>query len=273
MKKSKMILSFLILLTVVFSMIPSVISQKGTYQFHGAEGDQKILKVRTVNSASLTDLFGANWTEIIELFGEGATNVNARYKSVVVGLNHDSFHTASYVGTFDAASIIIKIWFWTTDPFDAYYDSLGGIQSLYDPTAITTIFNTKWTMNVTMVNTSTYFGQLPTPVDQYLGQIVWEDNWKASGNTVIHQAKVGEIFLPTSYQYLENCTETWTYDETDGTWIGYKVQDSDSNTIYEFSIELTTPATIPGFELPVLVGTIVTCVISVIYISRKKKKF
>ncbi|KKK40211.1 hypothetical protein LCGC14_1926850 [marine sediment metagenome] len=55
---------------------------------------------------------------------------------------------------------------------------------------------------------------------------MWEDNWVASGNTIIHQAEAGEFIFLTTYQYLENCTETWTYDKTNGDWIGYKLQDN-----------------------------------------------
>ncbi|MHA2034968.1 MAG: hypothetical protein ACW98X_00955 [Promethearchaeota archaeon] len=272
MKKSKILLAVFIVLTTIFSVIPSAFSQKGTYQFHAEADDQKILKVTTVNSASLTDLYGANWTEIIEIFGIGAASFNARSKSVVLGANFDSSHFVDGAGLFDAASIITLEWFWTTEPFDESYDMLKGIQSLYDPTAINTICNANWSANATMVNASIYFGQLPTPVDQYLGAIVWEDNWEVSGYTVIHQAKIGESIFSTDYLYLENCTETWTFDGTNGVWIGYKLQDNETNTIYEISIELPSPPTTPGFELPVVISAIAIGVISIIYAIMRKKK-
>ncbi|MFW9823994.1 MAG: hypothetical protein ACFFE4_13705, partial [Candidatus Thorarchaeota archaeon] len=121
-------------------------------------------------------------------------------------------------------------------------------------------------------NAAIYFTQLPTPVDQYLGAITWEDNWVASGNTVIHNAMLGEFIFLTTYQYLENCTETWIFDETYGAWIGYKLQDNETNTIYEFNIELPASAGIPGFELPIVIGAIAISIISVIVARIRKRR-
>lgn len=273
MKKNKTILATLILLTALFSVIPTAFSQKGTYQFHGAAGNQKILKVEIVNSASLTDLYGTNWTDVIEMFGEGAGELNAKFKSVVMGVELDSIHGVPYVGDYDAVTYVTENWDWTTDPFAATPDeTLVPIQSLYDPTAITTIVNAVFAMNVTIYNAAIYFTQLPTPVDQYLGAITWEDNWVTSGNTVIHNAMVGEFIFLTTYQYLENCTETWTFDETYGAWIGYKLQDNETNTIYEFNIGLPASAGIPGFELPIVIGAIAIGIISVIVTRIRKRR-
>jgi len=43
--------------------------------------------------------------------------------------------------------------------------------------------------------------------------------------------------------------------------------------INEFSIEIPTHAEFLGFELPVLLRAIAMCIISIIYISMKKKRF
>ena len=73
-------------------------------------------------------------------------------------------------------------------------------------------------------------------------------------------------------QYLENCTETWTYDETYGAWIGYQIKDNETNIIYEFSIELPTTAAIPGFELPILLNASMGIIITLIYVIKKRRR-
>ena len=88
MKKTKILLASLIIFSITFAITPSVIPQVGTYTFHGAPGNEKVLRVRTVNNASLTDLFGAGWDAILEgSFGEGCITVGAGSKSVVVSVN------------------------------------------------------------------------------------------------------------------------------------------------------------------------------------------
>ncbi|MFW9824683.1 MAG: hypothetical protein ACFFE4_17200, partial [Candidatus Thorarchaeota archaeon] len=88
MKKSKFLITLLIILGIILTTSPPTISQIGTYIFHGTPGNQKILKVRTVDNASLADLFGpADWVSVIEIFGSGAAIVGARKKSVVTAVN------------------------------------------------------------------------------------------------------------------------------------------------------------------------------------------
>ncbi|KKL92953.1 hypothetical protein LCGC14_1879560, partial [marine sediment metagenome] len=120
--------------------------------------------------------------------------------------------------------------------------------------------------------------QLPTPVDQYLEEITWAPKWQNLGNIVVHNAEAGDLiidfplFPPVIGFYLENCTETWTYDETYGAWIGYQIKDNETNIIYEFSIDLPSTAAIPGFEIPILLSVSMGITISLIYIIMKKKQ-
>ena len=117
-----------------------------------------------------------------------------------------------------------------------------------------------------------FFAQLPTPVSDYLDALVWEPKWGSVGNTVVHNANASEVAFFWGHTYLENCTETWTFDETYGAWIGYKIQDNETNTIYEFSIELPAAAEIPGFELPVLLGASMGMMVVLIFVIMKKRK-
>lgn len=278
MKYSKYILSLLILVTIALSLTPAVTPQIGTYTFHGTEGNEKVLKVRTVNNASLTDLFGSNWTDVIQLFGSGAQNVGARSKSLVTAVNLTAKYDISLwgLGIVDVAQYNTSNWDWTTGSFSATPDSTGDIvTSFYDPNNLTKFINTFYSFippyiafNVSVQNAGLYLAQLPTPVAQYLGAIVWMPQWQNVGNTVEHEAAINDYLFGTTYQYLEACTEVWTYDATYGAWIGYKILDNTGAVIYEFSIELPTIPAIPGFELPILLGS---ATIGIIYIIKKRK--
>ncbi|MFX0106509.1 MAG: hypothetical protein ACFE75_13620 [Candidatus Hodarchaeota archaeon] len=267
MKKSKVIITVFILFSISLAFTPSAVPQVGTYTFHGAPGNVKILKVRTVNNQSLEDLFGAGWVSVIEMFGPGAAVVGAMSQSLVTAVNMSYLYSG-----YDAALYNTSNWDWTTGAFSATPDSVGDIVvSLYDPTIITFLVNFIWGTNVTVQNAAALMAQLPTSVEQYLGAIVWEPGWQNVGNTVVHSATAGEWAFMAMFQYLEDCTEIWTYDTTYGAWIGYKILDNETNTIYEFSIELAIPP-IPGYELPILLGVSMSIMVMLIYVVMKKKR-
>ena len=279
MKKTKIILLILITFSIAFSFTPTVTPQVGTYTFHGAAGNEKILKVNTVNNASLEDLFGPSWVNVIELLGAGAANVGARKKSLVTGVNFSDIYNASIFGVYDVCTYNTSNWDWTMGAFNATPDSIGDIvTSFYDPTNLTTYINAFYgfwwatAYNISMHTAGAYFAQLPTPVSQYLGALVWEPKWGNVGNTVVHDADASDVAFFYGHTYLEDCTEIWSYDATYGAWIGYKIQDNETNTIYEFSIELPTGAEIPGFELPVLLGASMGMTVVLIFVIMKKRK-
>lgn len=283
MKKTKVIVTFLIIFSITLAMTPQAIPQIGTYTFHGAAGNEKILKVRTVNNASLEDLFGAGWVSVIENFGPGAANVGARYKSLVNDVNFTGkLDTSLYflaLGLLDVVIYNTSNWGWTTEAFNNTPDTIGVIvESFYDPSNFTTFINTFYAVwfamntNVSMHSAPPYLTQLPTSVAQYLGALVWEPKWEGVGNTIVHNAEAGDWELFASFQYLEDCTEIWTYDTTYGAFIGYKIQDNETNTIYEFSIELPGSAEISGYELPIVIGVFSLGIISLIYIVMKQRR-
>jgi len=282
MKQTKYILSLIILLSIVFSIMPVATPQIGTYTFHGAAGNEKILKVRTANNASLDDLFGSTYTTILEeFFGTGCLVVGAQKKSLVTAVNFSAKFNASTelfpvfgLPLMDIALYNTSNWNWTTGSFSSTPDTTGDlVRSFYDPTNLTTYINVFYTTyfltayNISTHTAGAFLAQLPTSVAQYLGALVWEPGWENNDNTIIHTALAGSYIFGTTIQYLENCTEIWSYDATYGAWIGYKILDNETNTIYEFSIELTIPG-IPGFEISILTGA---SIIAIVYIIKRKK--
>jgi hypothetical protein len=271
MKHTKYVLSSLILVLIALSFVPYVTPQVGTYMFHGVAGDTKILKVRTADNSSLNDLFGSSYVSVLQTaFGVGCLEVGAQKKSLVTAV--DISAVDPFFG-YPAANYTTDNWKWTTGAFPSSPDDGSGINvtSLYNPHNITAIVNYVFSQNVTLQNAAIYFAQLPTPVDQYLGAIVWAPKWQNVGNTVVHNAEQGDYgVLPTFalFQYLQNCTEIWTYDTTYGAWIGYQILDNTGAVIYEFSIELPQIPAIPGFEIPILLGV---AAIGIIYVIKKRK--
>jgi len=276
MKKSRYLLTIVLFISISFAIVPPAVPQKGTYQFHGAPGNQKILKVNIVNNASLEILWGENWTEVIEIFGPGAANLGARKKSVVTAVDFD----AKYYGVYDVANYTTDNWKWNIGEFPETPDDLSGINvtSFYNPNNLSTFINAiYWGFsNVTVQNAGLFLAQLPTPVDDYLAEITWNPRWEAVDNTAVHHGQVGDTvysyYTMKAYVYLVNCTETWTYDTTYGAWIGYKVAVNDT-TIYQFSVELPSVLPgIPGFDTIILLGTTGFSAIGLIYLVMKKKK-
>jgi len=266
-------------ISIAFSFTPIVTPQVGTYTFHGAAGNVKILKVRTVNNASLEDLFGSSWVDVIELFGSGAANVGARKKSLVTSVNFSARYDTFFFGVYDVCKYNTSNWDWTTGTFNNTPDSVGDLViSFYDPTNLTTYVNDFYNFwfatpyNISTHTAGAHLAQLPTSVAQYLGALVWYPKWGNAGNTIVHNPDAGDFAFSGGFQYLEDCTETWTYDATYGAWIGYKIQDNETKTIYEFSIELPTTAEIPGFEIPILLGVSMGMTVILIYAIMKKRK-
>ena len=279
MKKTKIILLILMSISIAFSFAPIVTPQVGVYTFHGAAGNVKTLKVRTVNNASLEDLFGSSWVNVIELFGPGAANVGARKKSLVTSVNFSAIYDTVFFGVYDVCTYNTSNWDWTMGTFNATPDSVGDIvTSFYDPTNLTTYVNAFYDFfwltpyNISMHTSGAFLAQLPTPVAGYLDALVWEPKWGSVGNKVVHNADASDVAFLFGHTYLEDCTETWTYDATYGAWIGYKIQDNETNTIYEFSIELPAAPAIPGFEIPILLGVSMGMTVILIYAIMKKRK-
>ena len=282
MKKTKILITFLVIFSISLAITSPGISQIGTYTFHGAAGNQKILKVRTVNNESLQALFGLGWVSVIESFGVGAANVGAQHKSVVDGVNTTGKYDATFygLGVLDSTWYNTSNWDWTTGAFSATPDSVGDIvHCFYDPQDVVDYGRAFWNFwlatpyNVSMHTMGAFLTQLPTSVAQYLGALVWEPKWENNGNTIVHNADAGDWNYPLyTLQYLQDCTEIWTFDETYGAFIGYKIVNATNTVIYEFSIELPGGTEIPGYELPIIIGVTSVGMISLIFIIMKKKR-
>jgi hypothetical protein len=284
LKKSKILLASLIIISITFAIAPPVVPQVGTYEFHGSPGAVKVLRVRTVNNASLEDLFGAGWVGILEAsFGKGCINVGAGLKSVVVSVNKSATLdlTLYGLGVANMTVYVTNTWNWTVGAFSATPHNLNvGVMSFYNPTTLSNFVNLFWwyassftlDVNVSVQNGAAYLTQLPTPVAQYLGAIIWEDQWENVGNTIVHNAKAGNYsFFLNLFQYQEDCTEIWTYDETYGAYLGYKILDNESNVIYEYSWEPPSGG-ISGYDLPIVIGIGSIGIISLIFIVMRKKR-
>lgn len=291
MKKIKVALLAVIFISIAFSFTPPVLPQIGTYTFHGAAGNEKILEVRVADNSSLEDLFGASYVPILESFFEpGCLVVGAQKKSLVTAVNFTAkFDPTTYLlptpgPIVDVTEYNTSNWGWTVGAFSSTPASIGDIvTSFYNPTELTQFINSFYITwggalgvgnipyNISTHTAGAFLAQLPTDVAQYLGALVWEPGWTNIGNTIVHSASALDYIFGTAIQYLEDCTETWTYDGTYGAWIAYNIEDNETNTIYEFSIELPTEAAISGYGLPLIIGITGFTSVGIIYIVMKKK--
>ncbi|MFW9828651.1 MAG: hypothetical protein ACFFEY_13750 [Candidatus Thorarchaeota archaeon] len=281
MKKAKFLIAFLVLLSITLAITPPVIPQVGTYTFHGAPGNQKILRVRTVDSSGLSDLFGTTWNTILQdSFGDGCTTVGAGLKSVVVSVNTSAELdlTLFGLGIVDIATYVTDTWNWTVGAFSAApHNEDVGVSSFYNPNTLSSFITIFYSFslidtNVSVQNAAIYLTQLPTDVGDYLGEIIWNDGWENVGNTIVHHALENEWSFFYSFQYLENCTEIWTYDGTYGAYIGYKILDDTETVIYEYNIELPGLPGIPGFEFSIILGVSLLSIIGLIFVITRKKR-
>lgn len=285
MKKSKLMIAILTILSITLAITPAAIPQVGVYEFHGTPGAVKILKVKTANNGSLGKIFGPGYVNVLETaFGAGCLVEGAKKKSLVTAVNFSAKFDASAqvfpvfgLPLYDAALYNTSNWDWTTGAFSTTPDSVGDVViSFYDPADLITYINTFYTTyfatpyNISLHTAGAYFAQLPTNVEQYLGAMIWEPKWENFGNTIVHHAVAGDFNVPLyTFQYVENCTETWTYDTTYGAWIGYKIE-ANATTVYEFSIFLAVG--IPGFDFSITLGVTMVGIIGIIFVLMKKKK-
>ncbi len=291
MKKIKVALLAVIFISIAFSFTPAVVPQIGTYTFHGAAGNEKILEVRVADNSSLENLFGPSYAPILESFFEpGCLIVGAQSKSLVTAVNFTAkFDPTTYLlptpgPIVDVTEYNTSNWGWTVGAFSPTPPSIGDIViSFYNPTELTQFINSLYITwggvlgvgnipyNISTHTAGAFLAQLPTDVAQYLGAFVWEPDWTNIGSTIVHSASALDFIFGTAVQYLEDCTEIWTYDTTYGAWIGYQILDENATKIYEFSIEYPAGAAIPGFELTIILGTTVMTSIGLIYVLMKKK--
>lgn len=284
MKKSNyFLIGFMAL--CLFSMNPMVYGQS-SYTFAGSPGNVKILKVTTVDETGLVAIFGSGWSDTLELaFGTGCNVTGARSKSVVTIVNKTQYYNFG-LGLMEMCNITVDYWLWTTAAFTTNpdFDELS-LYFLKEPKNLTDIVNLYtltylgFEYNVTVPFSMGFLGQLPIQGATFLSELDWEDDWSSNGFKITHEGSNGYIiyqwyafipgFVPIGMMY-EDCTEIWTYDSTYGAFIGYKLLNSESSVVYEFTIELETQ--IPGFELTVLLSITAVTIVCLVYVLMKKKR-
>jgi len=270
----------------LLSMTPIVYGQS-SYTFAGSPGNVKILKVTTVDETGLEAIFGSGWSTTLQLaFGTGCNETGAKSKSVVTAINTSQYFNFG-LGLMEMCNITVDYWLWTTEPFNTNpdFDELS-LYFLKEPKNLTDVVNLYTfvylgvTYNVTVPYSMGFLGQLPIQGSTFLSKLDWEDDWSSDGFKITHEATAGYIiyqwyamipdFVAIGMMY-QDCTEIWTYDSTYGAFIGYELLNNESSLVYKFEIELEV-SEIAGFELFVLIGASNLTIISIIYITIKKKK-
>ena len=285
MKKTSYALIGFILISIMFTG-PIVSVQGTTYNCTGVVDAEATWKVKTVNNGTLEAIFGSFWQTTIELsFGPGSSEEGAKMKSEVTYVNSSYIYDPLYVvmDPVETCLILSDVWWWTTSPFGDIPDNTNIPTIIFmHPENLTTycqIFGVTFAVfagNVSQRNGFPFLSALPVQVETYLSELVWDNDYTFQGTTVIHNVIApyigGAFFAFLVITYLVNCTETWRYSKSYGTFLGYKLVHDNGTTAYETA--LVTPSAgfeIPGFELLVLAGISLSTIICVIYVIMKKK--
>jgi hypothetical protein len=283
MKKSSYVLIGFILITIMLS--GSFVSVRGTtYSCTGVVDAEATWKIKTVNNGTLAAIFGPTWQTTIEnSFGPGASAVGAKMKTKVTYVNSSYIFDPSTVPPYlvmapvDACIILSNVWWWTTDPFEDTPDlNNSGTIIFMHPENLTTycqIFGATFTVfagNVSERNAFPYLNAIPIPAEDYLDELLWDNDYVIQGTTVNHI--VTAPYIGFFGIYGVNCTESWRYSKSYGTFLGYKLVHNNGTTAYETA--LVTPSAgfeIPGFELPIFLGISFSAIVSIIYIIMRKR--
>lgn len=253
MKTKYFLLGFILSYILLFSTIAQV--QADSSYSLGMKKDTEItLEVKIVDESFLRHVFGDVWEDSIP---EDADEVGMKQKIKVTAIMENAEIDLGVLGEYDAFGFEADIWEWTSDEFDAEPDEEEfEIVWFEDPEDINDAYDT--------VDGYAYDVIMPfVPIDvvKYLDDIdEWEENryeeWRTKENMVIHDSIYdGENFL-----------EVYTYDTENGFLTRYQIIDEDGDVIYEYG----TSETIPGYEIPLILGITGIFTIGLIYIIKKK---
>ncbi len=281
MKKSKFaLISSVLILAMILGQITSV--RGTTYTCTGVVGAEAVWKVKTVHEGALTEIFGVDWmVDIISSFGPGSNVIGARMKTLVIGVNSSTQAFIAGVGVCDVCALNTTIWWWTTSPFNnSSPDIIGLVQNILMHPKNLTDYATYWSGffgfglgNVSQSAGYPYLNGLPKPVETYLAELNWDNDYTITGTLVTHNVVApytGGNYLALIDYYVD-CTETWRYSSQYGTFLGYKLVHNNGTTAYETELEVAE-AIIPGFELPIVIGVSMGLTIGLIFVIMKKKK-
>lgn len=266
-KSSYTVIGFLLISMMLIS--PIAFCQETTYTCAGVVGAEAVWQVKTVHSGSLADIFGGIWANSIQnSFGPGAHELGARMKSKVTHVN-----SSDTLGVFEVCNITADVWTWTTKQFGPT-PNFTGIPTyiMLHPENLTYYcqLSSFFTANVSQGMAVPFLNAVPIPAATYLSELLWDNDYVISGTTVTHNlvAPYATFFA----SYLVDCTETWRYSSSYGTFLGYKLVHNNGTTAYETALETPAGEQIPGFELPIVLGISMAIMISLIFIVMKKKK-
>ena len=283
MRNKKLNSILLLVISFLFVLSPIVAVRGDLYACPSTSaGDTKILEVTVVNAAGLEDIFGADWKTVLNTsFSGDASTLGAKFKTVVQGIRtNDSIDYSFWgAGIVSVCNITVDSWAFTTGEFLEANKTTSQVYVIKDPANLTAFVQGVRAFlaqpgNVTVpwaadVAYSPYLAQLPVPPGDYLADIIWDTGWYSAGAKIIHDVTAGYTVPFTTFTYLEDCTETWTY-YYNGALISYSLVNTESQVVYQYSIVLPG-AQIPGYELSIFIGvSVITMIGLVIYMKRKR---
>jgi len=253
MKPKYFLLGFVFFNILILSTV--VQAENNSKYSLGIQKDMEItLDVKVFDKDGLKDIFDDGWSEVIP---EGADEVGNRYRIKVLKVDKDAEIDLGLLGEYDAYCIEANVWEWIKGEFaEDPTDEEKEIVWFKDPEDINDAYGVVggYAFDIEMPF-------VPISVVKFLDRIdEWKEDrqeeWKTKDNMVIHDSIFND----------ENFVEIYTYDENNGFLTGYKIKNEKGVIIYEYGLSLS----IPGYEIPIILGIAGLTIIGLIYIIKKK---
>lgn len=174
--------------------------------------DQFIWEIKNIDESALISIYGTEWRdELLEDhgLGENADELNAKQKFSIFEIYEDE----EYYG--EGWTIFYDIWSWTTDSFEDDPDDEDDQFIAEDPENVD--------------NPTIWF--CAVPVEVYLLNIDWEDDWEIDGN------KIRRDYTSDGYEV----NITIEFDEITGAVENFQVTNVTDDIIYEIQLIEYTP--------------------------------
>ena len=235
MKTKYFFISYLLL--TIFAMSSMISVQAADYKMDVEEDEEFYWTLNTLDE-DLADDYGMD--DIEDWVGEDA-ELGAKFKYTITELDDDKIN-----GT-DVFIVEYKFWGWATDEadFDDKEDTKRTAYLAQDP-------------DVYEKNNQYFQWVMPTPLEDYLDEIDWDDDYEIDGKILTRTVEYKDLEGDLLYQY--------TFNDR-GVLESLKAMTEDNEVIYEYALP-----TIPGYELPILLGITAIFTIGIIYTIVKRKK-
>lgn len=248
--KTKHILMGFLLLTAFAFMVPV---KAADYEM-GVEEDQELIwSLNSLDEDAMADIWGDDWDE--DDFWDDA-EVGAKMKMEITKIEDGEPYYGDIFGGEDSFKVTFDFWY-----FDDVDGDNFGDEDVEDSTRTMYEDPDNYGDDMTV---SRYSFLFPVNTEEYFDEMDWHKDTDREGLKFTIEHDEGDSVWGGIAD--EDITIEITYN-TNGVLQNAKLFDKDDNIVAEFSL-----GSIPGYELPILLGITAIFSIGIIYVMKKKMK-